>query len=353
MVNQEKIIGLVYYYVRATGDVAFLQRRVDGKTVLAHVVAHALHGDDPTKPVALIDYGPSNSHLELRRGFPYNHVMPDLNGRRWANYHKAAELLEWAASHSTQSKTPVAGPLPAPAMLRQRAADLAVVLKQRCWNRQQRWFDFFGPAGKRDTRWTVQMFKLFNSGVLDAETESGLISHLNEREFLSAYGLHSLAKGDIAYDPEDVDNGGPGSCTCFPPQIAERLYKAGHPQAADDILRRIVWWGKRLPYWGDSIVADRIDYRRDTPLQCTLDGSTVAQCLIFGLFGIAPQWDGGVVVAPARSSLAARMELTNVRLRGERFDVSIADGQFEVRTAAATLRAPLGKAIHVRDGRLR
>jgi len=26
---------------------------------------------------------------------------------------------------------------------------------------------------------------------------------------------------------------------------------------ADNILKRVLWWGDRLPYWGDSIVADR------------------------------------------------------------------------------------------------
>ena len=76
------------------------------------------------------------------------------------------------------------------------------------------------------------MFYLLGSGVLDEETEAGLVSHLNEQEFLGEYGLHSLAKGDPAYDPADVDNGGPGACTSFPPNIAIRLYQAGQPREA-------------------------------------------------------------------------------------------------------------------------
>jgi len=31
------------------------------------------------------------------------------------------------------------------------------------------------------------------------------------------------------------------------------------PRTAEDILRRILWWGERMPYWGDSLVAERID----------------------------------------------------------------------------------------------
>src|SRR5690606_4949746 len=111
----------------------------------------------------------------------------------------------------------------------------------------------------------------FNSPVLTDESLQGLLSHWNPNEFLGDYGLHSLAKGDPAYDENDVDNGGPGACTCFPPQIMERLYKSGHAAEADEMLERILWWGEKLPYWGDSLYADRADYRKDTPLQCTMD----------------------------------------------------------------------------------
>ena len=213
MVNQEKIIGLVYNHVKVTGDMAFLAEVVNGKTVLEHVLKNAVVLDDVSKPVKLIDYGSSNSHLELRRQYAYNHVMPDLNGRRYANYLCAARLAELAGK-------------PAP-YLYPRAAALKPLLKQELWNSEARWFDFINGKGQTETRWTVQMFYLFGSGVLDKETEGGLISHLNDKEFLGEYGLHSLAKGDPAYDPADVDNGGPGACTSFPPNIATRLYKAG------------------------------------------------------------------------------------------------------------------------------
>ena len=200
-VYQEKILGLIYYYVKNTGDKAFLNEVVDGKTILDHVIANALVLDDPSKPVALIDYGPSNSHLELRREYRYNHVSPDLNGRRHANYLRAARLAEWAGK-------------PAPQLVERsrRAQDTA---QRRLWNPKTRWFDFINGQGQPETRYTMQILKLFGSGVLDDEEEAGLLSHLNEQEFLSEHGMHSMAKGDLSYDPADVDNGGPGACTSF------------------------------------------------------------------------------------------------------------------------------------------
>ncbi len=327
-VNQEKITGLVYWLVKNTGDTAFLSETVNGKTVLDWMVENALVGDDPARPVALIDYGPSNSHLELRRGYPYNHVMPDLNGRRYDTYLRVAELCDTAGK-----------PMP---LLRERAVRLKEVLRRELWNPELRWFHFKNGEGVPDTRYTIQLFKLFKSPVLDPDQVEGLLSHLNETEFLSPFGLHSLSKTDVAYDQVDIDNGGGGSCTCFPPQIAERLYKAGHSAPADDLLRRILWWGSRMPYWGDSLVANAADYRKDTPLQCTIDGATAAQAVIFGLFGIEAAMDGSVTIAPKPTTLAGEISLKGVRLRGKHFDVRLKTGGFVVRIGGDEKTAQTG-----------
>ena len=333
-VNQEKIVGLIYFYVKNTGDLEFLKTEVNGKTILDHAIANAMFGDDLAKPVQLIDYGPSNSHLELRRGFPYNHVMPDLNGRRYETYLRAAQLAEWAGQ-------------PAP-QLRDRAEELRAVLKRDLWNPQARWFDFKDAAGQKDTRYTIQIFKLFGSQVLDAEEEEGLLNHLNsEVEFLSEFGLHSLSKTDIAYDQVDIDNGGGGSYTSFPPQIAERLYKAGQSAAAENILKRILWWGDRVPYWGDSFVANDINYRKDTPLQSTIGGTAGAQCIIFGMFGIRAEIDGRLCIDPHPPGIAPNISLHGLKLRGHVLDIDVQGDKYEVREGSNRLSASVGQPIVV------
>jgi hypothetical protein len=305
------------------------------------MVIQAMFGDDVGKPSALIDYGPSNSHLELRRRYPYNHVMPDLNARRYANYLRAATLCDLAGK-------------PAP-FLRERAQLLKPLLKERLWDAQARWFRFEDGNGKRELRYTVQMFKPIGSGVLDKECEDGLLSHLNEEEFLSTYGLHSLSKRDPGYDQLDIDNGGGGICTSFPPQIIERLYQAGQPKLAADILSRLLWWADTMPYWGDSIAANCKDYRRDTPLQCTLDGVAAAQCIIFGVFGVSARSDGDVLIKPNRLSFAPRLALKGLKVRGLSLDVRIDKRRYEVRSGSRIIRVPIGKAVAVstKDGALR
>ena len=334
MINQEKILGHIYYYTRLTGDTSFLSDEVDGRPVWEHVKEQAIKRDDLSKPVTLIDYGDSNSHLELRRAPNlYNHVMPDLNGRRYANYIMGAAILDQAGKPDRK--------LPA------RAEALKKLLKKELWNKETRWFDFINDQDKPETRWTIQMYKLIASPVLDDEELAGLLSHWNEDEFLGPYGVHSLAKGDPWYDPADIDNGGPGACTDFGPQIAERFYKAGYPDLGADIIRRMLWLGERMPYWGDSVVASEMDYRRDTPLQCMFDSVTIAQTVIFGMFGITSRFDGVIEITPALPGFARQVALRGVRIRGHVFDVVLDEAGFAVLSDGKEYRARYGQTVRL------
>jgi hypothetical protein len=329
MVNDEKITALVYDYVKYTGDIAFLSEKLkDGKTVLDLMIESALRLDDIKKPVSLIDYGPAGDHLELRREFPYNHVMPDINGRRYANYERVSKLCKAAG-------------LPQPYLM-ERAKGLKKLLKDELWDPNIRWFRFMDDKGKKDIRYTVQMFKMIGSGVLDREIEDGLISHLNEEEFLSTYGLHSMSKKDIAYDQVDIDNGGGGICTSFPPLIAEFLYNSGREEVADDIMRRILWWGSRMPYLGDSQVANEIDYRTDTPLQSEIGTGCLAQCILFGIFGIDSDFSGNITINPKKTHLSDDITLNGLKFRGHILNITIKGNEYKIADNGKIYLAKIG-----------
>lgn len=307
-VNQEKIIFLIYYHVLHTGDLQFLNEKFGGKTILDWAIYHATWGDNLNKPVALLDYGSGNHHLELRGKYRYDHYLPDLNGRRYNNY-KAVDYLCKLARKKTGEN------------FSRRAEDLKMLIKNNLWDKKAKWFFYLDERMNKHLRYTIQMYKLIGSGVLDKEEEEGLLSHLNEKEFLSDYGLHSMSKLDIAYDQEDIDNGGGGNYVSFPPQIIERLYKAGHFKSAEDILRRILWWGQKLPYWGDSMVANKIDYRKDTPLQSCIGALAGAQCIIFGMFGVKVNFDGSITINPTPPSFSPEIKLKGLKIQG--FDIDI------------------------------
>ena len=333
--NQEKIINLTYNYVKNTGDNSFLSEEVNGETILDHMIKNAIYLDDKERPVNLIDYGPGGAHLGLRREFAYNHVMPDLNGLRYKNYERVSRLCE-IAGH------------PRPYLM-ERAKDLKKILKRQLWDPSIKWFTYEDDKGNKDARYTVQMFYLLNSDVIDKEIEEGLLSHLNDQEFFSDYGIHSMSKKDSAYDQVDIDNGGGGTCTLFPPEISERLYKEGDPKVADEIMGRILWWGRRLPYFGESQVANEIDYGEDTPLQADIGSVTVAQSILFGMFGISADFNGNISINPVKTTLANKLEIKGLKIRGKTMDVSVEGSKYEVSTGNKTFRNVLGTATIIKN----
>lgn len=330
-VNQDKIIELIYYYVLHTGDKAFLNEIVEGQTVYDHVISNALFGDDVKKPVQLVDYGDDGeNHLELRRGYPYRGIMPDVNGLRYLSYLRAYELSRIAGK-------PVKD-------LPSRAESLKQLLKQRLWSEQDNWF-YFENKGKKDIRMTNFMYTLIGTGVFDKEIEEKLLSHFNDREFLSDYGIHSISKLDPAYDQVDIDHGGGGSYVAFPPLICQRLYTAGYGSLADDLLQRHLWWGERLPYWGDSKVANFIGYREDTPLQSDFSAISGAQAVIFGLFGVKVLPEGSIAINSVLPSFSSELKLEGLKLRGKVIDIYVDGNGFTVKTDGKTIRSTPGKPI--------
>lgn len=315
-VNQEKIIFSIYAYVLISGDKQFLLEKVNGKTVLEQLIEQALHGDDIKKPIALIDYGKGNNHLELRRQYRYDNYVPDLNARRYGNYKSVASMCRMVGMDGDY--------------LEKRAEELKGLILKKMWSKKHKWLYNFDEKWNKNILYTIQMYKFIESGVLDKEQITGLLSHLNEKEFLSDYGLHSLSKQDIAYDQIDTDNGGGGIYTGFAPQIIERLYKIGKAKEAEDILKRILWWGQKAPYWGDSFVANCIDYRRDTPLQNTLGALAGAQSIIFGMFGVKPDIDGSIIINPQPPAFSPKIELNGLRLHGKYIDIKVSKDKYSV-----------------------
>lgn len=330
-VNQDKIIELIYYYVLHTGDIGFLQEKVEGRTIYDHVISNALFGDDLKKPVKLVDYGDAGeNHLELRRGYPYRGIMPDINGLRYLSYQRAYELSKLANKPVNE--------LPA------RAETLKGLLKQQLWSKPHQWF-YFESNGKKDIRMTNFMFMLVGTGIFDKEVENGLMSHFNDREFLGDYGIHSISKLDPAYDQVDIDHGGGGSYVAFPPIICQRLYNAGYPAAADDLFQRHLWWGERLPYWGDSKVANYIGYREDTPLQSDFSAISGAQTILFGLFGIKILPNGQISILPVLPSFSKMVKLESLKIRGKQLDIKVDSNGFSVTVDGKTQQGKKGHPI--------
>jgi len=333
-INQEKIVFLIYYYVQLTDDKKFLHEIVGDKSILEWIIYQALFGDHLEEKANLVDYGNGNHHLELRREYRYDNYLPDMNARRYPVY-LAAEKLCDLAGYKTEID------------FRDRAEKLKKLIHDELWSDEHQWWLFLDAERNKHLRYTLQLFKLIGSGAISDGEERALIGHINEEEFLSDFGVHSMSKLDPAYDQIDIDNGGGGACCIFPPQILERLYKAGYPQKAEDILQRILWWGERLPYWSDSLVANAIDYRRDTPLQNAIGAVSGAQAIIFGMFGVSVDFEDNITVNPIPPSYCGSIALTGLQIRGNTIDIHVADGRYKIDTGKSTFTGEVGKSFTI------
>ncbi|MBQ6474128.1 MAG: hypothetical protein IJJ33_19220 [Victivallales bacterium] len=327
-INHEKVIFLAYYYVLQTGDSGILRKKIQGKSVIEHLVEHALAHDNPAKKVGLVNYGPANDHLELRSPtfnedptMRYNGVMPDLNLRRCPLMHLVAILCRLAGHRPTVD-------------LEKRAETLKRLIHRKLFSSEEDWFQCLNTEGPPVFRYTIQMFKALGWGdwALEPEAEQALLKHLMaDGEFLGPFGMHSLSRKDPAYYEGDVDNGGPGACVSFAAAVIERLYRDGYAEQAANILQRLLWMGDALPYWGDSQRADVKDYRRISHLQCDIEGAVPAQAIIFGMFGIDVRPDFSITISPHLFPDTRKMALRNIRLAGRTFDILCTPSGFSVK----------------------
>lgn len=334
-VNQEKVIFLAHAYVLNTGDIQFLHEKLNGKTIIRHLVDQALMHDDLNKEAVLVDYGDGNNHLELRRELRYDGIVPDLNLRRCVNYHLAAKLCRLAGFDPEVD-------------LIERAENLKKLIRKELYSAENNWYYAIDLQSKKYLRYTMQMFKTIGWGdwAMNEPEENSLIKMLMDKdEFLGDFGIHSLSKKDDAYDDRDIDNGGPGACISFAPAIADRLYMAGKTEEGDRIMQRLLWLGSAMPYWGDSQRADIMEYRRDTPLQSDIQGAALAQTIIFGLFGINVREDFSIGIKPHLFPETGEMTLKNIRLAGMSFDIYHSASGTTVSCDGKTYHALPGEAI--------
>ena len=331
--NQYSIIRAIYYYVVLTGDVAFLDEKVDGKTILEHVIQQATYGDDVTKPVQLIDYGTNRNLLELKLTKAYEGVVPSPNGERCWSYRAADELAKLAGK-------------PSPG-LSKRADALAELLVKELWSDSLGWFQTRDKEGKKHTCYSVQVFDLLRLDILDKEKQEAILKHLNDKEFLSKYGVHSLSKQDPGYDLKDVDWGGPGVYTGDAPELVCDLYHSGHPEQAGDLLRRILWWGQTMPYYPQAVHADQIEYRQNGRANLQ-NGASAVEGVLFGVVGLDVTPEGVVSVKPYLPPETKWLELKGIHVRGKEFDVKVTADEFTVTTKSGkTLTGKLGQKVVV------
>lgn len=313
--NQYSLIACAYYYVTLTGDVDFLYEIIDGKSVFDHLLDNACHGDDFSQPAKLIDYGTNENLLELKLTHSYEHYVPSPNAERCWNYRAVARLGQLIGAQAEP--------------LLHRADELQSHLVRSLWNEDLGWLSCLDQGGNSNTSWSIQVFDVLRTGILDDHHISRLISHLNDKEFLSELGVHSLSKLDPGYDASDVDWGGPGVYAGDGPELVEDLYLSGCYAQADTLLGRLLWWGDRFPYYPQAILASEIGYRHDGRAN-VIAGLKAAECCIFGLLGLRVDIDGTISVKPHLPAYIYDYSIEGIKLHNGTLGVHVSGCGFKL-----------------------
>ena len=319
----------MYNYLAITGDKSILAETIDGKTVLTCLYETCLGFENMEEEADLIDYGGNHNLLELKKTENYTHVTPSPNAERVLVYQYLTEIYELMGQKT-------------PHDLIKRSEVLKEKFAPKLWNPEALWLNTLDENGKPRLAYSIQVFDVMRTGMLSREQEQGLLTHLKEGEFLSEWGVHSLAVTDPGYDPNDVDWGGPGAYTGDPTELVTDLCQAGYPEQAVDLLNRILWW-RELPYLPQAMRANEKGYREDGRSNVT-SGAGCCQAVINGLFGVSFELKR-VKIKPINHAMMKGLSLTGVSARGRTFDIAIDENTFIVTESGKQITKALGEEV--------
>jgi len=299
-------------YMVQTGDTEILNRKISGQTLLYWMKewGDILQNDFTSKTNGMIDLGYDPEALVEIRTDGYDHIVPVLNGL-------SIEYYKWLSKWCKEFKDADT----------EKYNKLATALEnkfhQRLWNADKRWFDNLYPDGGRKPVYSNLLFDLIRTDVLTGEERLGLLSHLNDNEFLGAYNIYSMSRQDpIHWDRVDTDWGGGGSYTGIPMQLVRYLYKTGMGELAWTILNRFTQYVDHFPYISQNYRADA-PFQDESSMALAISAGAGVEAIIFGLFGLNPQIDGTLDIHPYYSYDLGKASLTDYQFRGHSYDITM------------------------------
>ena len=330
-------------YLRQTGDIAFLKTKMSGKTILNWMKAWGdiLLNDFTSKTSGMIDIGQDTETLIEIRTDGYDHIVPVLNGHAVAFYQW---LDSWCQVFNDGDSTKFS----------QQAVKLEQLFHDKLWNADKRWFDNVYPDGGRKSVYSVLEFDLLGLDILTGEERLGLLSHLNENEFLGPYSIYSISRQNrVNWDRVDTDWGGGGTYTGTSMQLVRNLYQTGMGQLAWTILHRFTQFVDYFPYICQNYRADE-PFQDESSQPMAICAGAGVEAILFGLFGLSPQIDGTLDIHPYYAHELGQATLSDYRFRGSSYDVIMDRYGYQVKRDGESYGPfPHGESVRIwLDGRI-
>lgn len=305
--NYYSYLRLVYNYILYSGDKSILDIKVFDKPLIDYLFQFCLSKENLSLPPELVNYGDNHNLLELKVSKAYQFYTPSPNAERVLIYKMLDKLYKWKG-------------LKPPVDLMLRSRELKDVFVKQLWDKDKNWLFSLNENRKPKTAWSIQIFDVLRTRILNKEQQIGITSHLNDNEFLSEFGVHSLSKRDAGYDPFDEDWGGPGVYAGDAPELIDDLIHSGFQEKGVEILKKILWWGE-FPYYPQAILASKKGYRQNGRANI-IAGLNTTQCIITGLFGVDVE-DNRLLINPINGDFINGASLNGLSIRNQKIDIII------------------------------
>jgi hypothetical protein len=321
-VNDMAIIRCAQDYLRVTGDLAWINKRVDSRPVLDHLLDHATYWKKLAGKNGLADYGGISNLLEVVG--TYTHEVAGMNAGNVSSMRFVADLLERN------------GRAQEAASLRADAKTLAQRINELLYVKGKGWWSCGQPDGTFvEVRHCYDFLAVLDNMNDDlTATQKREMADFFWTQLASKKWMRALASGD----PDATWNVRPdhsclGAYAAWPPECAKALFKVDDPVRIAAWLTEVAKAGNQGPIGQAHFTEDVVSplkggaYKasEDAPYiedWCCISGGAFTDLVIESIFGVEPTLYDGLRATPRLAAFDPHARLEGLRYQGAEYAVS-------------------------------
>lgn len=321
-VNDMAIVRCAQDYLRVTGDLAWLKKRIEGKSVLDYLLYHATYWKKLLGRNGLADYGGIENLLEVVS--TYIHEVAGMNAGNVSSMRFVAELLE--RNDRAQEA----------AQLRADAKGLAQRINESLYVQGKGWWRCGQPDGTFvEVRHCYDFLSVLDNMSDDlSATQKKEMASFFWSQLASKKWMRALASGD----PDATWNVRPdhsclGAYAAWPAECAKGLFKVDEPARVAAWLHEVAKAGNQGPIGQAHFTEDVVSplkggaYKasEDAPYiedWCVLAGGAFTDLVLESIFGLSGTVYSGLRATPNLGAFDSNAKLEGVRYQGAEFTVS-------------------------------
>ena len=304
-VNDMALLRSADDYLRVSGDLAWLDRRLEGRTILEHLTAHALRWKQlDQRGTGLADYGTLAGLLEVVS--TYSHEVAAMNAGNVYGMRFVARLLERKGNQSEARRLRLEA-----AALARRIVELLYVNGRGYWRCGQ-------PDGSyNEVRHCYDFLTVLDCMQEDLSPRiTGEMCAFFWRELYSPTWMHALSPGDVdATWNYRADHSWLGAFAAWPALSAKVLLRAERPANQNKVaawIRGLAKSANQGPFGQAHVVESVMPPENGGALKCPSEkpygndwcavaGGSFVDLILQDIVGLNPGLDGSL---EARSRLA-------------------------------------------------